>query len=270
LLSASSGITINSATYTGAPGASGTFSTTGAPIIGIASGILLTSGAVGNVVGPNNNSSAGTDNGLPGDAQLTALAGAATHDASILTIDFTPTGNTIQFSYVFGSEEYNEFVNAGFNDVFGFFVNGVNEALIPSTITPVAIDNINCGNAAPGTAPPGPGTNCSLFVNNDPAAHNTQLDGYTTVLSFTAAVNPGVPNTLKIAIADTSDGILDSAVFIGGGTLASCGGVGQPPCGTPPPVGPPSAAVPTLGEWALVLLVLLTGLAGAYTLRRRR
>jgi len=268
LLSASSGITINSATYTGANGASGTFSG-GAGIIGIPSGILLTSGSVNNVLAPNDSPSAGFDNGLAGDADLTALAGAATQDASILTINFTPTGNTIQFSYVFGSEEYNEFVNAGFNDVFGFFVNGVNRALIPSTSTPVTIDNVNCGFAASGVVPPGPGTHCTLFVNNDPPTHATQLDGYTVVLNLTAAVTPNVPNTLKIAIADTSDGIYDSAVFIGGGTLSSCGGIGQPACGAPATAGPP-ATVPTLGEWALVLLVLLTGLAGVYTLRRRR
>ena len=36
---------------------------------------------------------------------------------------------------------------------------------------------------------------------------------------------------------------------------------------SPPP--PPVVPAPTLGEWALMLLVLLTGLAGAYTLRRR-
>jgi hypothetical protein len=191
----------------------------------------LTSGSVNSVVGPNNDSGAGPDNFLPGDAQLTALAGDTTFDASILTINFTPTGSTIQFFYVFGSEEYNEFVGSPFNDVFGFFVNGVNRALIPNTSTAVAINNINCGFANPGFAPAGPGTNCSLYVNNDPATHNTQLDGYTVVLNFTATVNPGVPNTLKIAIADTSDGILDSAVFIARGSFGVCGGPGQPACG---------------------------------------
>ncbi|OOP55722.1 MAG: hypothetical protein AYP45_13160 [Candidatus Brocadia carolinensis] len=50
------------------------------------------------------------------------------------------------FQYVFASEEYNEFVGAGFNDVFGFFVDGVNIALIPSTTMPVAIDNVNLSN----------------------------------------------------------------------------------------------------------------------------
>jgi hypothetical protein len=218
LLGATSGITITGATYTGADIATGNFSG-GAGIIGMASGVLLTSGSVDNVVGPNNDTGATRNNGQSGDADLTALAGNATHDGSVLTITFVPTGSTIQFSYIFGSEEYNEYVDSNFNDVFGFFVNGVNRALIPGTSTPVAINNVNCGYSSSG-APPGPGTHCDLFVNNDPPTHDTQLDGYTATLSFTAPVNPNVPNTLKIAIADTSDFILDSAVFIAGGSLS--------------------------------------------------
>ena len=52
---------------------------------------------------------------------------------------------------------------------------------------------------------------------------NTQLDGLTTVLSFIAPVNPGVQNTLVLAIADAGDTILDSAVFIAGGSVAAPG-----------------------------------------------
>jgi hypothetical protein len=266
LLSASSGITITNATYTGANGASGTFSG-GTGIIGIANGVLLTSGSVNNVVGPNNDSGASTDNSLPGDADLTTLAGTATFDASVLTITFVPTGNQVQFSYVFGSEEYNEFIGQ-FNDPFGFLVNGVNRAVVPGTTTPVTVNNINCGSTGTGTGP-----NCTLFINNSPPTLNTQLDGITTVLTFSATVNPNVPNTLKIAIADASDNSLDSAVFIAGGTLTVCGGPGQPPCGgTPPPPPPPvqAATIPTLSEWALIGLSILAAMIGMVAVRRRR
>ena len=76
-------------------------------------------------------------NGAPGNAQLDALIpGGATEDASVLTIVFTPTGNQIQFSYVFASEEYNEFVGSIFNDVFAFFVGNSNYARLPGTNTP--------------------------------------------------------------------------------------------------------------------------------------
>src|SRR5215475_4253519 len=61
LLGSNSGIVINSSGYTGANGASGTFSG-GSGIISIGSGVLLTSGSVNNVVGPNNTSGASGQN----------------------------------------------------------------------------------------------------------------------------------------------------------------------------------------------------------------
>ena len=267
LLGSNSGIVINNASYTGANGASGQFSG-GTGIISIGGGILLTSGSVNNVVGPNNDSGASTQNGLAGDPDLTTLAGVNTFDASVLNINFTPSGNAIQFSYVFGSEEYNEFVNQ-FNDTFGFFVNGTNFALIPGTSTPVTINNVNCGVSNSGVAPSGPGVHCNLFVNNDPPSHNTQLDGFTTVLTFTAPVNPGVSNTLKIAIADAGDDELDSAVFIAGGSLSVCGGPNQPPCGGGSGPPPSTTPLPMLSDWALMLLAVLSAAFGAYAIRSR-
>lgn len=214
LLNPASGIVINSASYSGANGASGTFQV-GTDIVGIDRGILLTSGTVATAPGPNDDDGAGIDNGRPGDAQLDGLIpGGATQDASVLTIHFTPTGNQIQFSYVFASEEYNEFVGSQFNDVFAFFVGGTNYAVLPGTHTPVAINNVNCG--FPPIYPP---TNCSFFIDNTSGGLDTQMDGMTTVLTFTAPVNPGVQNTMRLAIADVSDGILDSAVFLAGGSF---------------------------------------------------
>jgi len=55
-----------------------------------------------------------------GRSGLTVLAGIATFDAAVLNFDFIPDSDTVQFQYVFGSEEYNEFVGSPFNDVFGF------------------------------------------------------------------------------------------------------------------------------------------------------
>jgi hypothetical protein len=204
--------------YAGANGASGTFSG-GNGVIGFPTGILLTTGAVGNVVGPNQSDSIETLNGIAGDAQLDNLVDGSTLDASVLTITFVPTGSTAQFSYVFASDEYNEYVNTSFNDVFAFFVNGTNYALIPGTQTAVAINNINCGSTGVDTN----GPNCNRYINNPPGsnARNTEMDGLTVVLSFTAPVNPGVQNTLKLAIADRQDTRFDSAVFIAGGSFTT-------------------------------------------------
>jgi len=212
------GVSVSNIQYTGATNASGVFCG-GDGIIGFKTGILLTSGSAANVIGPNNSSSATTDNGLAGDPDLTLLAGIATLDAAVLNFDFVPDSDTVQFQYVFGSEEYNEFVGSPFNDVFGFFVNGANFALVPGTSLPVTITNVNNG-FAPGVSA-GPCMNCQFYIDNVNAHLDTQLDGLTTVLTFTAPVVAHQVNHMKIAIADASDRALDSAVFIQAGSLRS-------------------------------------------------
>ncbi|MDG2226358.1 MAG: choice-of-anchor L domain-containing protein, partial [Flavobacteriales bacterium] len=72
--------------------------------------------------GPNDNPGAGLDNSATGDGLLDGLSSASTEDAAILEFDFEAVGSSISFRYVFASEEYLEYVNAGYNDVFGFFI----------------------------------------------------------------------------------------------------------------------------------------------------
>jgi len=213
------GITVSNVTYTGANRAAGVFSG-GTGIIGFESGIILSSGDIANVIGPNSHTATTTDNGMPGDEDLNSLIpGYTTFDAAVLEFDFVPTSNVIQFRYVFGSEEYNEYVNSPYNNVFGFFVNGNNIALIPGTTTPVSISNVNNGNPCPAGDYPPNANNPAFYIDNggcDPASAtlNTELDGLTVVLTATANVNPGVTNHIKLAIADAGDAILDSDVFI--------------------------------------------------------
>lgn len=56
------------------------------------------------------------------------IPGYTTNDATILSFDFQSNGDAAYFNYIFGSDEYNEYVGSTFNDVFGFFFNGVNVA----------------------------------------------------------------------------------------------------------------------------------------------
>lgn len=240
LLAGGSGITISNVNYIGDLRAGGKFSG-GSSIVGIGEGVILSSGRAVDVVGPNNTPSMTTNLGTPGDAALDAISGGSTFNATVLEFDFdVPAGaEKVFFKYVFGSEEYNEYVGSSFNDVFAFFVNGTNVALVPDPnnpggTLPAAINSIN--NGRPGLSPVNP----DLYINNDPFnpdntgttvpqadLRNTQMDGLTVVLNVEAAVNPASTNTLRLAIADKSDSILDSWVLIEGGSLTI-----TPPCQT--------------------------------------
>jgi uncharacterized repeat protein (TIGR01451 family) len=132
-----------------------------------------------------------------------------------------PQAANVQFNYVFSSDEYSDFANSEFNDVFGFFVNGSNCALVPGTSDPVSVNSINNGNDAGGDATP---HHPELFRDNvrpSGPTIDTQMDGLTTVLTCDATVTPGATSHMKLAIADTSDEALDSAVFLQAQSLTS-------------------------------------------------
>lgn len=204
------GVTVSGATHTGAPASAGTFSG-GATSVGFDSGVILASGDVANATGPNSDSGTTTYFGTPGDAQLTALAGYETNDASVLEFDFTANADTVYFRYVFGSEEYNEYVGSSYNDAFAFFINDVNCAVVDTGagLQPVSVNTINGG------------ANSSLFVDNTGSARNVEYDGLTVVLTCMAPVDPAGTNHMKLVIGDGSDHSWDSGVFLEQGSLST-------------------------------------------------
>lgn len=214
------GVSISNVTYTGADVAAGRFAG-GTGIIDFDEGVILSSGSVGNVVGPNFEDGKTTVNNTPGDADLDVLSGFTTYDAAVLEFDFVPDADTVYVQYVFASDEYNEYVHSPFNDTFAFFINGSNCALVPETTTPVSINTINNGNPY-GTLP---AENPALFINNDVSdgggAIDTEMDGLTVTLTCEAPVVDGGSNHIKLAIADASDQILDANVFLEEGSFST-------------------------------------------------
>jgi hypothetical protein len=208
LVASMPGVTVvpGSATYTGASIASGTFTSTPGTLA-FNSGILLTTGSVNNVPGPNNTTAATYSNNTSGDASLNTLVGGSTNDAAVLSFDFvSSTSNSFTLQYIFGSEEYPEYVGTAFNDALGFFLNGINIAVVPGSSTPISINSINAStNSAyfSATAANGPVQYDGLAGNNAGFA-----------LIATGNVTPGAVNHLKLAIADRWDTYFDSGVFI--------------------------------------------------------
>ncbi len=213
-----SGVTITNVTYTGDLTAIGDFSNGSTTNLGIYSGVLLTTGKATYAIGPNNTGSKTFDNTGVSDPQLASLVTQPIHDAAVLEFDFVPIADTVRFTYVFGSEEYPEFANSSYNDVFGFFISGANPAggnytnfnmaLIPGTNTPVTINNINAG------------SNSSYYVNNINGI-TIEYDAFTTVLTAWTLVTPCTSYHFKAAIGDAGDHAYDSGVFIKAGSFST-------------------------------------------------
>jgi hypothetical protein len=201
-----SGATISNVVITGSNLAIGSFGA--GETLGIDSGVILSTGDIADAEGANTSPGAGKGLGTAGAAALTAIVSPfETHDAMTIEFDVVTESPTFAIRYVFASEEYREYVDSEFNDVFAFFVNGSNIALTPGSGQPVTINTINHLR------------NQGIYQDNEGGA-STQFDGFTSPLLAVAVVEPGTTNHIRIAIADTSDSVLDSAVFIAQGGIS--------------------------------------------------
>jgi hypothetical protein len=256
LLGTSSGITVvGIPTLTGNAAQSGTFTDGNIGTrLGIDSGIVLSSGRVTDAIGSYDLNGIGTEfGGLSGDSNLNSLVpGINTVDAASLSFNFTSdTGSLYFLNYVFASQEYPRFVNSQFNDIFGYFIDGVNIAKIPNTNTPVSINTINNGRNNTSVN----ASNPSLYINNTNNARTLEFGGLTVPLTAQILnLTPGV-HSFKIAIADAGDANLDSAVFLASNGISS----------TPIYGGVPATAVPE----PLTIFGTLAGAAAAIKIRKR-
>lgn len=189
-------------------------------------GILLTTGKLNTVVGPNSNfSDDGNNSGWTGDADLnTALGLSNTFNATVLEFDFVPNANNISFEYVFSSEQYLLNPSSGqcnFTDGFAFLLKEAstttyqNLALIPGTSTPVKVNTVR------GNGTICPSANEAYFDAFNTGNYPTTYDGQTKVLTAQSVVNPGTLYHLKLVIADEGNGRFDSGIFLRAGSFIS-------------------------------------------------
>ncbi|MBN2892115.1 MAG: choice-of-anchor L domain-containing protein [Bacteroidales bacterium] len=204
-------VIITNIKYTGSSSAIGYFYE-GDPAVCFDNGIILATGDITNASGPNDSDYTKTEFNTAGDNDIQKLVpGHYTSDAAVLEFDFKPSSDTVRFEYIFASEEYPEYVNQGFNDVFAFFLTGknpeggmytnLNIALVPGTEIPVTIDNVNSKK------------NKEFFTDNKDGI-NIEYDGLTKPLIAQAVVVPGETYHIKIAICDVGDSDYDSGVFL--------------------------------------------------------
>ncbi|HNB81619.1 MAG TPA: choice-of-anchor L domain-containing protein [Chitinophagaceae bacterium] len=300
---AGASVTVSNATLNCPGVANGTFTVTSSNL-GLDAGVLLTSGSAAFANTPNPSNS----NGVAGDADLTALALVPTNDACILQFDFVPLSDSVKFQYVFGSTEYQSYTCSSFSDVFGFFISGPgisgpfsnnakNIALVPGTTCPVGVNTINgssatnCGNFTP------PCTNNGMYFINNIGGTTVGYNGFTTVLTAQSAVTPNQTHHMKLAIADGTDFILDSGVWLKAASLTSatttvthCGPYTWPISGATYSASgiyyytaPGSTqlnildltiycpnTVPTISEWGLIILCLLSLSIGMVFIYKRQ
>lgn len=258
VLGAGSGITIVSGTeaYQGnaAVGQSGTYtgfnlapSSGSTPTLVLPNGIVLTSGSANLPLTNTTNQFNPVFPGSGSNTLLSALSASAggtsvTNDANMISFDFTvEAGKTsVSAQFVFGTDE---FPTQSVTDIFGFFVDGVNYA------------KFSTGELISNTA-----GNPTNFILNPVGSglYGIEYNGLTQAFTVVGLLDTSLAtHTISFGVADTSDTIFDSGVFIGGlvaGT-ATGGGINPDPNPTPEPAS---------------LALLGIGLAGLAAMRRRK
>ena len=187
------------------------------------SGIVLSTGRLENVNGPNNTLSDDDAANWQGDSDLeTALNETNTLNATVLEFEFTAIADQVSFRYIFASEEYQEGNSSTcqYSDLFGFLIKPVsastytNIALIPSTTTPVKVTTVHPG--IPGSCS---AQNPAYFGSWNDNAAPINFNGQTAVLEATTTIIPNETYQVKLVIADEQNYRYDSAVFLEAGSF---------------------------------------------------
>lgn len=206
--------------------------------LGMKKGLIMTTGGISSISGNNtmpnmsNNTHAGNesrtykgvDPNVCPELEKYLVNRQKTFDVCLLEMDIVPTADTLSFNYVFGSEEYDEFVGTEFNDIFAFLISGKdingekNLAVVPGTNTPVSVNTINNGKAGS----MGRNTsNSTYYLSNMAGNIAIEYDGLTKLMQIRQPVTPYETYHIKLIIADVSDNSYDSGVLIEGQSFIS-------------------------------------------------
>jgi len=140
-------------------------------------------------------------------------------NASVLEFDFTPISSQFGFDFIFASEEYGNF-QCQFSDAFAFLLTNLNTgvttnlAVVPNTTTPISVVTIrdylynsSCNSQNSGYFGKYNGGSSAL-------GSATNYNGQTVLMNAHAVLTPNVPYHVKLVIADRTDSLSDSAIFL--------------------------------------------------------
>lgn len=253
------GVEVVSLTYTGDTAVQfGFFTDPNQNIIGLDSGIIMCTGEVENLLPgntiPGGGNPAVTPISFADSVDLVTIANDVYNlinlpnppnvndleDIAVINFEFIPQSDTVEFTYVFGSQEYpqydtngvplnNGFINTQFNDVFGFFISGPgitgsytsppqypggsqNVAFLPGTNPPLPITVSSVHNGGSSSLPTFSPLNNQFFVPGDTS--KVSLRGFTRPLKARMVLQACDTYNIRLAITDIEDGSFHSAVFL--------------------------------------------------------
>jgi hypothetical protein len=158
-----------------------------------------------------------------------AFSVSSVNNIASLEFDFIAIGDSLQFNYIFGSDEYLTWVNSTYNDVFAFFLSGpgitgpyaapaafpggaVNIAIVPESTPPLPITISSVNNVL----------NSAYYIDNPgQVAAPIQLNGFTTKITAAYDLTCGETYHIRLAIANGSDQALKSDVIIEAGSFTT-------------------------------------------------
>ena len=218
-----SNITWRTGTNFGSTNGIGYFENTN-PNFPMQSGVILSTGNVLNAPGPNTSILSDGSTAWTGDASLETVLAASgitmnSTNATVLEFDFVPISEHFNFDFLFASEEYGNF-QCQFSDAFAFLLTNLttgvttNLAVVPGTNTPISVVTIRdflynstCNSVNP--------QYFGTFNGGSNAANAaTNFNGQTKMLNATAVLTPNQQYRIKLVIADRTDVLSDSAIFL--------------------------------------------------------
>jgi gliding motility-associated-like protein len=195
------------------------------PSFPLESGVILSTGNVGNAPGPNTTDLNDGNAAWTGDRELEATLLAAgiimpSTNATVLEFDFIPFSPNFDFKFLFASEEYGNF-QCQFSDAFAFlltdsFGNKKNLAVVPITNEPISVVTIRNSLYNSSCPSENPSYFESFNGGSNTAGSATNFNGQTVAMS--ASSSTLIPNTtyhIKLVIADNKLPDFDSAIFLG-------------------------------------------------------